>query len=101
MYMKDYVIVIPSHKRCDVLINKTLSLLDYYNIDHKKIYVFVCDECYSEYKDKLPININLIKSVEGVSNNRMFISNYFKKDKFIVSLDDDIDKINKKDGERS
>tara|TARA_R100001086_G_scaffold163583_1_gene88240 strand:- start:398 stop:1894 length:1497 start_codon:yes stop_codon:yes gene_type:complete len=99
MSIEDYVIVIPSHKRCDILINKTLSLLDYYNINHKKIYVFVSDECYDEYKDALPININLIKSVEGVSNNRMFISNYFKKDKFIVSLDDDIDKINKKDGE--
>ena len=53
MYMEDYVIVIPSHKRCDVLINKTLSLLDYYNIDHKKIYVFVCDECYTKINYQL------------------------------------------------
>ena len=99
MYMDNYVIVIPSHKRCNILIERTLTLLDYYNIEHNKIYVFVSSECFDEYRDKLPNSINVIKSVEGVSNNRMFISNYFDKDKYIVSLDDDIEKINKKDGE--
>jgi len=90
----DYKIVIPSHDRLDTLKQKTLTTLEYYEIPKKKIYIFVAEECYEEYKNNLNDNYNIIKSVEGVSNNRTFISNYFEDRQKIVTLDDDISAIN-------
>ena len=90
----DYKIVIPSHDRLDTLKEKTLTTLDYYEIPKKMIYIFVAEECYEEYKNNLHDNYNIIKSVEGVSNNRTFISNYFENGQKIVTLDDDISAIN-------
>ena len=91
----DYVIAIPSHKRPQILLDRTLSVLEKYDIPHEKINVFVSSECWEEYDNKLPPNVKLIISEEGVANNRTFISNYFKSKQFILSLDDDIEKINK------
>jgi len=91
----DYVIAIPSHKRAQILIDRTLSVLEKYNIPHEKIHVFVSAECWEEYDKKLPQDIKLIISEEGVANNRTFISNWFNQKQFILSLDDDIEKINR------
>ena len=90
----DYVFVIPSHDRLETLKEKTLFTLDKYEIPKKDIYIFVAEECYDKYKNNLDEKYNLIKSVEGVSNNRMFISNYFENGQKIVTLDDDITSIN-------
>ena len=90
----NYIFVIPSHNRINTLKEKTLTTLENYNIKKKDIYIFVAEECYEEYNTNLNNNYNIIKSVEGVSNNRMFISNYFDNGQKIVTLDDDISAIN-------
>ena len=90
----DYKFVIPSHNRVDIIKEKTLSTLERYSIPKNLIYIFVAEECYEDYKNSLDNKYNLIKSVEGVSNNRMFISNYFEDRQKIVTLDDDISAIN-------
>lgn len=92
--MKDIVYAIPSHKRIDVLLNRTLAFLQEHLVEHSSIYIFVSKENIDSYKEKLPIDINLIESVEGVSENRMFISNYFLPKQKIVYLDDDIKSVN-------
>jgi len=92
--MKDIVYAIPSHKRIDVLLNRTLAFLQDHLVEHSSIYIFVSKENIDSYKEKLPIDINLIESVEGVSENRMFISNYFLPKQKIVYLDDDIKSVN-------
>lgn len=89
-----YKFVIPSHDRLDTIKEKTLFTLDKYDIPKKDIYIFVAEECYDDYKNNLDNKYNIIKSIEGVSNNRMFISNYFENGEKIVSLDDDISAIN-------
>ena len=89
-----YKFVIPSHDRLETIKEKTLFTLDKYEIPKKDIYIFVAEECYDDYKNNLDNKYNIIKSIEGVSNNRMFISNYFENGEKIVSLDDDISAIN-------
>ena len=40
----DYKIAIPSYKRPETIKNKTLKLLSKYNIDKKKVTVFVAND---------------------------------------------------------
>lgn len=85
-----YVIAIPSHKRAKILKERTLTLLDKLGIPHSRIHVFVSQSNLNDYKNNLPSSIKIIKSVEGVENNRMFISKYFDIGQNIVSIDDDV-----------
>ena len=41
---KDYVVAIPSYKRPNTLKTKTLRLLEHYEIDPKKVKIFVANE---------------------------------------------------------
>lgn len=87
----DIVYVIPSYKRKDVLIKKTLSVLEKYNIPKKDIYVFVANaQQKNEYKEVEDMGYKLIIAKKGVLGARNFIVDYFKEGQKIVSLDDDI-----------
>ena len=86
----DYKIVIPSYKRVNILLDKTLNLLINYKIDLSKVYVFVVEEEELLYKQQLPAVVNVVKGVKGISAQRDFISNYFDDGQPLVSLDDDI-----------
>jgi len=89
----EYVIAIPSHNRAKTLCSKTLQLLDRHNIPHDLVYVFCDSSCLESYSLELPPNIKLIESLKGVSQNRMFISNYFPEGQKILSIDDDVEEI--------
>lgn len=88
--MKDIVYAIPSHKRENIIVERTLKFLKEHKVDYNSIYVFVSNKNYNKYKKKINKDINLIVSIEGVANNREFISNYFQQKQKIVYLDDDI-----------
>lgn len=91
--MTEYVIAIPSYRRCDLLINKTLNYLNKHNIPKNKIYIFVANkEEYNIYKKQLP-QYNIVIGHLGIFNQRNFISNYFSEGQYIVEMDDDIDEI--------
>lgn len=87
----DWVVVIPSYNRVEILKTKTLKLLQEYKIPKSKIYVFVADEeqkkLYDEIKDSVG---HIIVGVKGLPEVRNFIFNYFPKGKPIVSFDDDV-----------
>ncbi len=95
-----YVIAIPSHKRATILAERTLTLLDKLGIPHNRIYVFVSQSNLKDYRETLPDSIKIIRSVEGVECNRMFISNYFNKKQKIISIDDDVEAIYKLNGSK-
>ena len=97
----NYVIAIPSHKRAEILRDRTLKLLDKLSISHSRIYVFVSKGNIKTYRDILPDDITLILGKEGVANNRMFISDYFDEGQHIISIDDDVDTIYKLNGSKS
>jgi hypothetical protein len=85
----DYIITIPSYKRAKICKEKTLAVLEREGIDRKKIYIFVVPEEYEEYKSILG-DYKIIKGVKGITNQRIFITEYFKIGKKIVMMDDDL-----------
>jgi len=89
--MSNYKIAIPSY-RLDVLLSKTLPLLIRGGIKREDIYIFVVLEEYPKYKDALP-NINIIIGLPNVVKQRNFIRDYFNEGDYIISMDDDIEKI--------
>lgn len=90
------VYVIPSYKRKNVLINKSLKTLNDYNIDKKDIYIFVANQQQKEeYDEVVKMGYNVIIAKKGLTNARNFIIDYFKEGQKIVSLDDDIRSIEK------
>lgn len=67
-------IVIASYDRVDLLLNKTLHLLEVYGIAKSQIYVFVANELqYQIYLEKLPEGINIIIGELGMNAIRNFI----------------------------
>jgi len=94
--MEDYVIAIPSADRDHIINNKTCCFLRNQDIPMSKVYVFVPERCYEEYKKKFYSypEINLVVGKEGIRGQRKAISDYFPEGQFIVSLDDDIAAIN-------
>jgi cellulose synthase/poly-beta-1,6-N-acetylglucosamine synthase-like glycosyltransferase len=87
-------IAIPSYKRQNILINKTLKMLKQYGIENNEIDVFVAnDEERNNYQKVLDDNINIIVGVVGMDKIRMFMSNYYDEGKEIVYIDDDIEKV--------
>ena len=92
----DYVIAIPSADRAHIINNKTCCFLRTQNIPMSKVYVFVPERCYNDYKKKFYSypDINLVIGKEGIRAQRKAISDYFPEGKFIVCLDDDVASIN-------
>ena len=88
----DFVIAIPSYKRAETLKKKTLRVLQEQNIDKEKIFIFVANqEEYDIYVKTLPEYYNkIIIGQVGMANIRNVITNYFDEDKYIFSMDDDI-----------
>lgn len=94
--MDDYVIAIPSLNRSNEIAKKTLALLKKYKIKPNKIHIFVSNKSqkklYEDNVDKMLYN-KIIIGKKGITNQRIFISNYFSKGQYIVSLDDDVEKV--------
>ena len=91
-----WVVAIPSYKRPALLQKKTLSTLHAGKVPASKIYVFVANkEEEKEYKEALdPAYYNkIIVGKLGIANQRQFIIDYFPKDKLILYIDDDINKL--------
>ncbi len=89
----DYIIAIPSYKRAETLKEKTLKTLEHYNINPKKIDIFVAnkeeEEIYKKTLDKRSYN-KLIVGVPKLGPQRNFMSDYYPLNKPIVHMDDDI-----------
>jgi hypothetical protein len=97
----DYIVAIPSYKRASTLKNKTLSLLEKYNIPKEKINIFVADgEEAVEYGKVLPeYRDNIIIGQPTLKGARHFIRDYFEESQWILNMDDDIEKIDVRENE--
>ena len=92
----DYIIVIPSYNRPDIIQVKTLALLNRHNIKSNLINIFVANqEQYDLYKAQIPAFLynKLIIGVIGLRDQRNFIMDYYPEGTYIVQMDDDLDKI--------
>ena len=100
--MDKYVIAIPSYLREKEIQYKTLNLLKSYKIDREKIFIFAANKSQQKiYEDSIPNEYynKIIIGKQGITKQRIFISNYFPKGQYIVSLDDDIQKVFELHGE--
>lgn len=94
----DYRIAIATYKRHECLKNKTLKILKEKGIDYKRIDVFVANEEEKKIYEKTlepGTYSKIIVGILGVCNIRNFIQNYYPEGQFVVSLDDDVYKIQK------
>jgi hypothetical protein len=90
----DYVVAIPTYRRSDVLERKTLTTLHQGHVPPSKIYIFVANpEEQATYEAHIPRHLyhKMVVGKLGISNQRQFISDYFPPKTCIVSLDDDIE----------
>lgn len=94
--LDDYIIVIPSYNRVELIQSKTLKLLKRHGIDPARIKIFVANQEQKElYKSKIPMELygEIIVGVIGLKNQRNFIMDYYPEGKMIVQMDDDLEKI--------
>jgi len=96
--MYDYIVAIPTYKRYNEITNKTIPTLINGGVSKNQIYVFVANKTEEKlYRNKLDPNTynEIVVGVKGITNQRIFISKHFDEGTHIVSLDDDVEKIQK------
>ena len=91
-----YQIAIPSFKRDDKLVKKTLTVLESYSIDPKRVTIFVANEEERQKYAKAVRNSpyqNLVIAQEGITEVRNFMWNYYPEGTPVLFMDDDVDKV--------
>ena len=84
-------IAIPSYKRAETLLNKTLRVLQKYEVRSDLIDVFVATEAErKEYRRVLGPDIRLVVGVVGINKQREFIHDYYEEGQRILCIDDDV-----------
>jgi len=107
--LKDYQICIPSDKRHDTVMKKTLAVLESDNVDPARIKVFVNAEEEGEYENytrtlashEYTKDIEVVKGVPTIGKQRNFIEKWYPEGSYVMSFDDDIEEIQVKDGEQN
>ena len=93
----DYRICIPSYNRIDCLRDKTLTMLSNNNINKENIYIYVPMKSYVDYVNAFPdYSILMCGSAEpSIVAQRKYILTHCLHDgvKYVVMIDDDIDKL--------
>ena len=93
-----YVVAIPSYNRPNEIVEKTLKTLKDGGINKNSIYIFVANknEC-KKYEEIVPKDLygRIVVGKLGISNQRIFIKNYFKENQHVVSIDDDVEALYK------
>ncbi len=91
-----FKIAIPSYQRYDKLCKFTLDYLDKHGIKNDIIYIFIRndDKDFDKYKSLEEHGYHVVSTdVKGIGATHNFITDYFKKDEFIIEIDDDLKKV--------
>ena len=99
MTLSDWIIAIPSYKRHDQIMEKSLSTLKEYRIPPSRITIFVANtEEKKLYEEAIPKGTvkDIVVGILGMDKIRNFILDYYPKGKHIVMMDDDIRGFNRK-----
>ena len=97
------VVAIPSYNRAESLVKKTLATLKRGKMDASKIYIFVANKTEEKiYRETIPKNLyhEIVIGKLGISNQRNFIKSYFKEGQYVVSIDDDVERLFRLKGEK-
>ena len=102
----NYEIAIPSYKRPDRVVSETLTTLQRHGADMTRVTVFTANEEETADYEKAIYGagfdeVTVAQGVLGIANQRIFISGkYYDKGTRVVSLDDDVSKIQLTDGKK-
>ncbi len=107
--MINYQIAIPSYKRSETVMNKTLRLLEEYNLDPSRIKVFINAEEEGEYDrykktlgaHKFTETIEIVKGVPTIGAQRNFIEKWYPEGTHVMCFDDDVEQVQRKSGEQT
>jgi len=94
--MNKYVVAIPTYKRHVEIETKTLATLKTGKVNSSKVYIFVANKDEQKiYMNALPKSLynKIIVGKLGIRNQRKFISTYFDKNQYIISMDDDVEEV--------
>jgi len=95
-----YNIAVPSYKRAETVRDKTLSLLEKYEVDPKNVTIFVADDdelkTYQKSLKDNPYKNNIVVGIRGMGAIRNFIRKYYDEGEYIVNFDDDLSSIERK-----
>jgi hypothetical protein len=95
-----YRIAIPSYQRAETLRDKTLAYLKRCGIEPSMVDVFIAtDEEKAVYREVVP-EVNLIVAVIGMTPVKNFISSYYPKGTEVLHMDDDIETLLEKKGNK-
>lgn len=87
----EYSVAIPSYRRADTLVEKTLPMLVEGGVDPGRITVFVCDDERDLYKEKLSrFGVHLASAKPTLRAARNIIARYYPVDHPVVEVDDDL-----------
>jgi len=103
MSSANYVVAIPSYNRQNEIIDKTLTTLLDGGVSKNKIFIFVANKAQEKlYSSSIPKSLynRIVVGKLGIANQRVFISNYFPVNQYIVSLDDDVEELQQLKGEK-
>jgi hypothetical protein len=98
-----YVVAIPTYNRVQEVTNKTLTTLKEGGVSKNKIYLFVANkQQYELYEQNVPKELynEIIIGKKGITNQRIFISQYFKEGQYVISMDDDVEEFEVLKGEK-
>jgi len=89
----EYFIAIPSYKREKEIQLKTLKYLKECGIEDERIVVFVANEDQKNIYTTAGVRNKIVVGVLGITNQRNFIMNYFPLGQYVISMDDDIERL--------
>jgi hypothetical protein len=96
-----YVVAIPSYKRPGVIVKKTSKTLKEGGVPSSVIYIFVADEDEAKiYENTVPKELynQIVVGVKGIAAQRNFIVKYFPEGQYVVSFDDDVEQVDRRNG---
>ena len=91
---QNYVVAIPTYNRVNEVVKKSLNTLKLGGVSSQQIYLFVANkQQYALYKELVPKELykEIVIGKKGITNQRIFISSYFKEGQYVVSMDDDVE----------
>ena len=99
----NYVVAIPTYNRHKEVQQKTLKTLLEGGVNPSDIYIFVANEEQEKiYEANVPRDMynKIIVGKKGITHQRIFISRYFPVGQYVVSIDDDVEAIEKLNGNK-
>jgi len=87
-----FKVAIPSYRRSDVIMDKTLATLRRGGVAICDIYIFVTDDEQAAYQKECT-GYQIIVGLKGLVQQRAFIQGFFSEHDTIVMMDDDIEQI--------